>query len=383
MHRIIPVQDGMRWNPIWLRQQMLRKMFKHSAKFFCERRMVEKQEGICRLTKANKKPSLHGFSADRTHILFPQLLQHCRIARQDTWPLLQAFVEKAQISFVFGSGKKWELCRQYLAKNSRKGLVGLQSTQKRPLSTEPLTIVSADRTTGLLHRILLPHKPRTEKKTHMFPQLLQHYRIARQDTLPLLQMFAVCGKTANEIGIRFGWLSRGKKWELCRDYLAKKSRKGSVCLQGKKQALCVHGTVDDFFRKPNEGPPPAEDLAAAQTTHGNNVHFSRNCYNIAALRDRIPGLCFRLLWKNANELSIRFGWLSHGKKWELCREYLAKEAGRNLSAYKANNKLSVHGSIDDCSADRVKNLLHRILLQQQECTQRMHIFPAPATTLPQ
>ena len=30
----------------------------------------------------------------------------------------------------------------------------------------------------------------------------------------------------------------------------------------------------------------------------------------------------------------------------------------------------------------MKKLLHRILLQQQECTQRMHIFPATATTLP-
>ena len=96
---------------------------------------------------------------------------------------------------------------------------------------------------------------------------------------------------------------RAGKSELCRDYLAKKAGRDLSAFKAKKQALCAHGTVDDFFRKPNEGPPPAQDLAAAQTTHGNNVHFSRNCYNIGALRDRIPGLCFRLLWTNANELS--------------------------------------------------------------------------------
>ena len=212
----------------------------------------------------------------------------------------------------------------------------------------------------------------------MFPQLLQNHRIARQDTWSLLQTFVVCGKTANELGIRFGWLSRGKKWELCRDYLAKTSRKGFVCLQGKKQALCVHGTVDDFFASRTKGLLLHRILL---------LHKPRTetMYVFPATATTLPhcGLCFRLLWKNANELSIRFGWLSHGKKWELCREYLAKEAGRDLSAFKANNKLSVHGSIDDCSADRVKNLLHRrILLQQQECTQRMHILPATATTLP-
>ena len=188
MHRIIPAQDGIRWNPIWLRQQMLRKMFKRSAKFFCERRMVKKQEGICRLTKQTKSPlytePLTILSADRTkgllqrilllhkpcagiHIFFPQLLEHCRVARQDSWPLLQTFVEKAQVSFVFGSGKKWEFCRQYLVNTQQKGTCRLTKHTKKTLSTESLTIFSADRTT-LLHRILLPHKPRTEKNIHVF-----------------------------------------------------------------------------------------------------------------------------------------------------------------------------------------------------------------------
>ena len=55
----------------------------------------------------------------------------------------------------------------------------------------------------------------------------------------------------------------------------------------------LHGTVDDFFRRPNAG-PLAQDLAAADT-RGKNAHFSRNCYNTAALQDRIPS-CIRL-WK--------------------------------------------------------------------------------------
>ena len=56
----------------------------------------------------------------------------------------------------------------------------------------------------------------------------------------------------------------------------------------------LHGTVDDFFRSPNAG-PLAQDLAAAYTTRGKNAHFSRNCYNTAALRDRIPS--WIRLWK--------------------------------------------------------------------------------------
>ena len=42
---------------------------------------------------------------------------------------------------------------------------------KSPLNTEPLTILSADRTKGLLHRILLPHKPRAGK-LHTFPAIV-------------------------------------------------------------------------------------------------------------------------------------------------------------------------------------------------------------------
>ena len=147
--------------------------------------MVKKQEGICRLTKQTKSPlytePLTILSADRPKGLlqrillphkrkstyfFPQLLERCRVARQDSWPLLQTFVEKARVSFVFGSGKKWEFCRQYLANTQQKGTCRLAKHTKKTLSTEPLTIFSADRTT-LLHRILLPHKPRTEKNTHV------------------------------------------------------------------------------------------------------------------------------------------------------------------------------------------------------------------------
>ena len=56
----------------------------------------------------------------------------------------------------------------------------------------------------------------------------------------------------------------------------------------------------------NEG-PPAQDLAAAQTTHGKNTYFSRNCYNIAALQDRIPGRAADVCGKSTNQLHIRLG----------------------------------------------------------------------------
>ena len=47
----------------------------------------------------------------------------------------------------------------------------------------------------------------------------------------------------------------------------------------------LHGTDDEFFHRPSAG-PLAQDLAAADT-RGQNAHFSRNCYNTAALQDRI------------------------------------------------------------------------------------------------
>ena len=83
--------------------------------------------------------------------------------------------------------------------------------------------------------------------------------------------------------------------------------------RNKKPSL--HGTVDEFFRRPNAG-PLAQDLAAAHTTRGKNAHFSRNCYNTAALRDRIPS-CIRL-WKKAQ-----------------------------MSVYKGNRNPSLHGTVDD------------------------------------
>ena len=83
--------------------------------------------------------------------------------------------------------------------------------------------------------------------------------------------------------------------------------------KGNKQPS-LHGTVDDFFRRPHAG-PLAQDLAAAHTTRGKNAHFSRNCYNTAALRDRIPS-CIRL-WK------------------------------AQRSVYKGNKNPSLHGTVDD------------------------------------
>ena len=82
-------------------------------------------------------------------------------------------------------------------------------------------------------------------------------------------------------------------------------------------------------------------------------------------------------------LVLVFGWLSRGKKWELCRDYLAKKAGRDLSAFKAKN---MHMELLTIFfANRTKGLLlHRILLLHKPRTETMYeyIFPATATTLP-
>ena len=94
----------------------------------------------------------------------------------------------------------------------------------------------------------------------------------------------VCRRKTKELGIRIGCLSRGRKWEFCRAYFGKRSGKGlHVFAQKACQGLPLHGTVDDFFRRPNEERRP-------ETMRGKNKHFSRNCYNVAALQDRIPGL---------------------------------------------------------------------------------------------
>ena len=234
----------MRWNPIWLRQQMLRKMFKHSAE--------------------HKKHKSASYSARE---------------------------------------KSGNFAANIWQKTTGRDLSAYKAHKKRPPSTEPLTIVSADRTTGLLHRILLQNFAAT-----IWPKK------AGRD----LSAY----KAKNKLSVYM---------ELLTIFFAKRTK-----------GLLLHRIL--LLHKPR----------------------TETMYNFPATATTLPhcGLCFRLLWKNANELSIRFGWLSHGKKWELCREYLAKEARRDLLAYKAKNKLSVHGSIDDCSADRVKNLLHKGLLQR-------------------
>ena len=287
MHRIIPVQDGMRWNPIWLRQQMLRKMFKHSAE-----RRASCTGSCCRTNHAREK-----------HILFPQLLQHCRVARQDTWPCCRRLWKKHKSASYSAREKSGNFAANIWQKTTGRDLSAYKAHKKRPPSTEPLTIVSADRTTGLLHRILLRNFAAT-----IWPKK------AGRD----LSAY----KAKNKLSVYM---------ELLTIFFAKRTK-----------GLLLHRIL--LLHKPR----------------------TETMYNFPATATTLPhcGLCFRLLWKNANELSIRFGWLSHGKKWELCREYLAKEAGRDLLAYKAKNKLSVHGSIDDCSADRVKNLLHKGLLQR-------------------
>ena len=118
--------------------------------------------------------------------------------------------------------------------------------------------------------------------------------------------------------------------------------------KGNKQPS-LHGTVDDFFRRPHAG-PLAQDLAAAHATRGKNAHFSRNCYNTAALRDRIPS-CIRL-WKHK-------GAFTKETKTLLCTEPLTI-----------------------FSADRTQGLLHRILLPHTPRAGKMHISPATVTTLP-
>ena len=53
-----------------------------------------------------------------------------------------------------------------------------------------------------------------------------------------------------------------------------------------------------------------------------------------------------------------------------------------MSAYKGNRKPSLHGTVDDFSADRTQGLLHRILLPHTPRAGKMHIPPATVTTLP-
>ncbi|CAE7349784.1 unnamed protein product [Symbiodinium natans] len=95
----------------------------------------------------------------------------------------------------------------------------------------------------------------------------------------------------------------------------------------------LHGKVGLFSRKRNEG-PPAEDLAAAHTTRGKKARFSRNCYNIAVLRDEIPG-CIRL-------------WKKH-----------------KCAFTKQTKSLLYTEPLAIVPADEMKGLLHRILLPQR------------------
>ena len=84
-------------------------------------------------------------------------------------------------------------------------------------------------------------------------------------------------------------------------------------------------------------------------------------------------------------MSLVFGSVGcRAGKSELCRDYLAKKAGRDLSAFKAKKQaLCAHGTVDDFVANRTKGLLlHRILLLHKPRTETMYIFPATATTLP-
>ena len=132
--------------------------------------------------QTKRRASCRG-SCCRTHdarkesTFLPQLLQHCRIARRDTW--LHTSVEKAQMS-SYKANKKPSL-HGTLGDCSRRRNEG-PAAQDLAAATEPLAIFSADRTKGLLHRILLP--PRAKKITFLpqRSQLLQHCRSARQDT---------------------------------------------------------------------------------------------------------------------------------------------------------------------------------------------------------
>ena len=138
----------------------------------------------------------------------------------------------------------------------------------------------------------------------------------------------------------------------------------------------LHGTVDDFFGRPNEG-PPAQDLAAAQTTHGKNTYFSRKCYNIAALQDRIPDRCCRRLWKKHKSASYS----AREKSGNSAANIWQKTAGSGLSAYKAHKKRPLSTEpLTTVSADRTVGLLHRILLlRKPRMEKKTHMFPHCAT----
>ena len=219
-------------------------------------------------------PCCRTHDARKKSTFLPQLLKRCRVARQDTW--LHTSAVKAQMSF-YKASKKPSLHGTLgdFSRRRNEGPAGLLHKilllQRNRWRFYPQT----ERRKGLLHRILLP--PRAEKITFLpqRSQLLQHCRSARQDTW--LHIFV------EKVQVSFY------------KPIKKSSLHGTVAIfpQTKRRACCTrscchNGTFGDFIRRPNAG-PLAQDPSAAHTTRGQNAHFSRNCYNTAALRDRIPG----------------------------------------------------------------------------------------------
>ena len=175
------------------------------------------------------------------------------------------------------------------------------SLAKSLLYTEPLANFSADETKSLLvcctrscccngtvgDFIRRPNEGRasctgsctTHGKNHISPATVATVTTLPQRETGYLAAY-VCGKSTSEL------LQTNQKVFFTRHRwrFFPQTKRRACCTR----SCCHNGTFGDFIRRPNAG-PLAQDPSAAHTTRGKNAHFSRNCYNTAALRDRIPG----------------------------------------------------------------------------------------------
>ena len=117
----------------------------------------------------------------------------------------------------------------------------------------------------------------TRGKNHISPATVATVTTLPQCETGYLAAY-VCGKSTNEL------LQTKQKVFFTRNRwrFFPQTKRRACCTE----SCCRNGTFGDFIRRPNAG-PLAQDFAAAQTTRGKHAHFSRNCYNTAALQDRI------------------------------------------------------------------------------------------------
>ena len=204
------------------------------------------------------------------------------------------------------------------------------------------------------------------------------------------------------VGIRFVWVSHGKRREFCRACLAKEVRRDSqldVAREKIWNLACMFDKRTADFSATAVSLPPllrtffAEgwDLLAYQAhkircctrnrsrsfsllkPRTENKTFCRNCCNINKHNGFFSRNRSRFFGKWADEhtaqdfavkeLDIRIVWLSCGKKQQLGRTYLRKEIGKDLSAYKAKKSLYTN-RLSIFSTDRMKIVAHRLWAPQ-------------------